>query len=62
MELSSGVGFLSGPVFGSVLYTLMGYLGPFIVFAVLQAIATPLIYIFLKLHLKKLKLAHAIED
>lgn len=47
-EISSGLGFLLGPLLGSVFYSLGGYELPFIVFGTVAFICGPLVYFFLR--------------
>ena len=47
-ELSAGIGFLIGPITGSLLFNLGGYLTPFIVFGGLTVVISPFIYCFIK--------------
>ena len=43
VKLSVGVGLISGPSIGSILYSLAGFKGPFLFFSVLFAILTGLV-------------------
>lgn len=54
-----GIGYVIGPVLGGVLYNIGGYKTPFIVFATIQIILSPLIYTLLK---KELKSFHDNQD
>jgi len=47
-ELAAGIGFLSGPVMGSLLYNLGGYVMPFFIFGGLAIGITPIVYISTK--------------
>jgi len=46
-ELSAGIGFLFGPIAGSFLYNLGGYLTPFFTFGGTTMVITPIIYVYL---------------
>ena len=46
-ELAAGFGFLIGPITGSSLYNLGGYLTPFITFGSITLTITPIIYCIL---------------
>lgn len=46
-ELAAGLGFLVGPITGSSLYNLGGYLTPFITFGSITLTITPIIYCIL---------------
>jgi MFS family permease len=47
-ELTAGIGFLIGPIAGSFLYNLGGYLTPFLVFGGMTIVITPIIYGFIR--------------
>lgn len=55
MEVSVGIGYVAGPVFGGIIYNIGGYKAPFIFFAGAQLILSPLIY---KILTKELKAFH----
>lgn len=46
-ELVAGLGFFLGPILGSLLYYLGGYLLPFIVFGGITCVITPILYCLL---------------
>ena len=52
-ELVAGLGFLLGPILGSLFYQLGGYLLPFIIFGGLTMIITPIIYVMLNRFTKR---------
>lgn len=52
-ELSAGTGFLLGPIVGSVLFNIGGYLTPFLAFGGLTICITPFIYLYLTSFTKK---------
>lgn len=47
-ELIAGIGFLIGPVAGSIIYNLGGYLAPFLSFGGLTVFITPFIYFYIQ--------------
>ena len=47
-EISAGLGFLIGPLLGSVFYTLGGYELPFLVFGTIALLCGPILYCFLR--------------
>ena len=51
MELSSGGGYVAGPLFGAILYQLGGYEAPFLFFAGILVICIPVVYKFLNQNL-----------
>jgi MFS family permease len=55
-ELAGGIGFLIGPICGSLLYNVGGYLTPFFVFGGLAISIAPVIYFFVE-KLAKTKIA-----
>jgi MFS family permease len=44
IELSAGVGYVVGPVFGGFLYHFGGYIAPFAFFSFFQILLAPFIY------------------
>jgi MFS family permease len=52
MEVSVGIGYVAGPVFGGIIYNIGGYRAPFIFFAIVQIILSLLIYNLLRKELE----------
>ncbi len=52
IELSAGVSYVVGPVFGSFLYHFGGYISPFIFFSSVQMILAPIIYYIVEKEIK----------